>query len=112
MARILALLALLAAGPAFAAGRCANEFDGLACLYRAYQQADVELNAAYKALVSRLDAGARATLRQQQLQWMAERNVSCTVSKDGAFLVDLDCATRVTVERTRFLQDRASRLQG
>ena len=109
MKRLLALLALAAAGPVFANSACdrvTNDFDGLYCLNKVYQQADADLNTAYKALVAKLDADARAVLRQHQLQWMAERNVSCSMTKDGAFYVDLDCATRVTIDRTRFLQDR------
>jgi uncharacterized protein YecT (DUF1311 family) len=109
MKRLLVLLALAAAGPALAKSACdrvSNDFDGLYCLSKIYQQADADLNAAYKALVAKLDAGGRATLRQHQLQWLAERNVSCSDRKDGAFYVDLDCATRVTIERVRFLQDR------
>ena len=106
---ILVLLALAFAGPALATSACdrvTNDFDGLYCLNKVYQQADADLNAAYKQLVARLDAAGRATLRKHQLQWMAERNVSCSMRKDGGFYVDLDCATRVTIDRTRFLQDR------
>ena len=109
MKHTLALLALMAAGPAFASSACdqvTNDFDGLYCLNKVYQQADTDLNVAYKQLVGHLDADARAVLRKHQLQWMAERNVSCSMRKDGAFYVDLDCATRVTIDRTRFLQDR------
>ena len=109
MKHILALLALLASGSAFANSACdkvTNDFDGLYCLNKVFQQADVDLNVAYKQLVGHLDADGRAVLRKHQLQWMAERNVSCSMRKDGAFYVDLDCATRVTIDRTRFLQDR------
>lgn len=105
----MALLALGGTGPAFANSACdhvSNDFDGLYCLNKVYQQADADLNAAYKQLVARLDADGKATLRQHQLQWMAERNVSCSKREDNAFFVDLDCATRVTIDRTRFLQDR------
>jgi len=110
MRRVLALFALLAlSGPALADSACdhvTNDFDGLYCLNKVYQQADADLNAAYKQLVAKLDADGRATLRQHQLQWMAERNVSCSMRKDDAFYVDLDCATKLTIDRTRFLQDR------
>jgi uncharacterized protein YecT (DUF1311 family) len=109
MKRLFLLLVLAVAGPAFANSACdhvSNDFDGLYCLNKIYLQADADLNAAYKALVAKLDAAGRATLRQHQLQWLAERNVSCSMHKDGAFYVDLDCATRVTIERVRFLQDR------
>jgi uncharacterized protein YecT (DUF1311 family) len=109
MKHTLALLALLAAGPAFANSACdhvTNDFDGLYCLNKVYQQADADLNVAYKQLVGHLDADGRAVLRKHQLQWMAERNVSCSMRKEGAFYVELDCATRLTIDRTRFLQDR------
>ena len=109
MKRLLACLALLAAGPAFADSACdhvTNDFDGLYCLNKVYQQADADLNAAYKDLVAKIGADARATLRQHQLQWMAERNASCSRHEGTSFFVDLDCATRVTIDRTRFLQDR------
>ena len=109
MKHTLALLALLASGPVFANSACdhvTNDFDGLYCLNKVFQQADTDLNVAYKQLVGKLDADGRAVLKNHQLQWMAERNVSCSMRKDNAFYVDLDCATRVTIERTRFLQDR------
>ena len=109
MRRLFALLALAVAGPAFADSACdhvTNDFDGLYCLNKVYQQADADLNAAYKQLVAKLDGDGRATLRQHQLQWMAERNVSCSMRKDDAFYVDLDCATKLTIDRTRLLQDR------
>jgi uncharacterized protein YecT (DUF1311 family) len=111
MKRLFLLLVLAVAGPALANPACdriINDFDGLNCLNKLYQQADTDLNSAYKALVAKLDAGGRAILRQHQLQWMAERNVSCSMRKDEAFYVDLDCAKRVTIERTRFLQDRVN----
>ena len=41
-------------------------------------------------------------------QWLAERNVSCSLHQGGGFYVDLDCAKRVTIERARFLQDRVN----
>ena len=109
MKNAIALLALLFAGSAFANSNCdkpTNDFDGLYCLNKVYQQADTDLNAAYKALVAKLDADGRAALKQRQLGWMAERNASCSMRKDDGFYVDLDCATRMTIDRTRFLQDR------
>lgn len=110
MKLLLALLALALAGPALAVSACErakNDFDGLNCLNKRYQQADAELNAAYKALVAKLDVRGREMLRQNQLRWMAERNASCTLRQEEAFFIDLDCARRVTSARTRFLKDRA-----
>ena len=109
MKHLLALFALLFSGSAFATSACdrvTNDFDGLYCLNKVYQQADTDLNVAYKQLVARLDADGRAVLKRGQLTWMAERNASCSMHKDGGFYVDLDCATQMTIDRTRFLQDR------
>jgi len=111
MKRLLALILVAAAGPAFANSACdrvSNDFDGLNCLGKLYQQADADLNVAYKSLIAKLDGNGRTTLRQHQLQWLAERNVSCSLHQGGAFYVDLDCAKRVTIERARFLQDRVN----
>jgi uncharacterized protein YecT (DUF1311 family) len=109
MKQLLVLLALSFVGTVSANSACdrvTNDFDGLYCLNKVYQQADTDLNGAYKQLVAQLDADGRATLKRGQLQWMAERNASCSMRKDDAFYVDLGCATRMTVDRTRFLQDR------
>lgn len=105
-----AVLALLAfAGTASANSACdrvSNDFDGLYCLNKVYQQADVDLNAAFKALNGKLDTAGRTALKQGQLAWMRQRNDECSMRKDDGFYVDLDCASRTTIERTRFLQDR------
>jgi uncharacterized protein YecT (DUF1311 family) len=109
MTRTLLLLSALFAGPAFATSACdrtTNDFDGLYCLNKVYQQADTDLNAAYRQLVAKLDAEGRTALKAGEAQWMAERNASCSMRKDDGFYVDLDCATKMTIDRTRFLQDR------
>ena len=103
----LALLAL--SGTACANSACdrvSNDFDGLYCLNKVYQQADVDLNVAFKALNGKLDAAGRSALKTGQLAWMRQRNDECSMRKDDGFYVDLDCASRTTIERTRFLQDR------
>src|SRR5690242_8198301 len=109
MKLIAALFSLLFAGSAFANSACdrvTNDFDGLYCLNKVFQQADTDLNTAYKQLVAKLDAEGRARLKAGEAQWMAERNASCSMHKDDGFYVDLNCATRMTIDRTRFLQDR------
>jgi len=83
-----------------------NDFDDLYCLNKVYQQADTDLNAAYKSLATKLDADGKSALKQGQLGWMRERNAQCSRSEDGHFLVDLECATTRTVQRVQFLQDR------
>jgi len=50
---------LLASVPAHANSACDkphNDFDGLYCLDKVYQQADVDLNAAYTSLHGKLDS--------------------------------------------------------
>lgn len=83
-----------------------NDFDGLYCLNKVYQEADAELNANYKKLVAKLDSGGQAMLKKGQLAWIEQRNALCSKRESGSFFVDLDCATDQTIERTQFLQDR------
>ena len=109
MKRYLCVLSLLLSPAAFANSDCdhpKNDFDGLYCLNKVYQQADADLNSSYKQLVGKLDADGKAALKQGQLQWIEERNNKCSLRKDGDFYVNLDCTTQITIERTRFLQDR------
>ena len=109
MKRLVALFLLVFSGSALANSACdrvTNDFDGLYCLNKVYQQADTDLNAAYKQLVSHLDGAGKSALKQGQLAWMRERNDRCSMRKDDGFYVDLGCATRTTIERTQFLQDR------
>ena len=109
MKGLIAFALFAVSGVAFANSACdhvTNDFDGLYCLNKVYQQADVDLNAAYKALNGKLDAAGKAALKTGQLAWMRQRNDECSLHKDDGFYVDLDCATRTTIERTRFLQDR------
>jgi uncharacterized protein YecT (DUF1311 family) len=109
MKRIFCLLALLGSTTAFANSSCdrpKNDFDGMYCLNKVYQQADTDLNATYKQLSSKLDADGKAALKQGQLLWIGQRNDRCSIRKGDEFFVNLDCATATTIERTQFLQDR------
>lgn len=83
-----------------------DDFDGLYCLNKVYQEADAELNANYKKLVPKLDANGAAALKKSQLAWIAERNESCSRRDDQGFFVNLNCATQKTISRAQFLQDR------
>lgn len=83
-----------------------NDFDGLYCLNQVYQQADADLNAAFKSLNAKLDAKGKATLKRGQLAWMKRRNEQCSMHQEDAFYVDLECATDTTIGRTQFLQNR------
>ncbi|TZF90921.1 lysozyme inhibitor LprI family protein [Cognatilysobacter lacus] len=109
MKALIALALIAVSGAAFANSACDrvnNDFDGLYCLNKVYQQADTDLNAAFKALGGKLDSAGHTALRQGQLAWMRQRNEQCSMRKGDGFYVDLRCATRTTIERTRFLQDR------
>ncbi|MDD2725233.1 MAG: lysozyme inhibitor LprI family protein [Methylovulum sp.] len=84
-----------------------NDFDGLYCLDKVYLEADKELNNAYKKLKGQLDNQGQEALKTGQLVWMENRNNECSRHEANGFFVNLDCATKTTVERLRFLQDRA-----
>ena len=100
------LLSTAAASADTSCERPQNDFDGLYCLNKIYQEADNELNGTYKKLVGKLDSSGKAALRASQLAWIGDRNASCSRREDAQFFVNLDCATNTTVARTRFLQDR------
>jgi len=96
-------------GAAFANSACdkpKNDFDGLYCLNKVYQEADKELNANYKALSAKLDGAGKTALKKGQLAWIQERNKTCSKLEPDRFFVDLECATNTTIERAQFLQNR------
>ena len=104
------LIALIvAASPALADTACNhpnNDFDGLYCLNKVFQQADHDLNTAFGQLRGKLDTDGRMALKSGQLSWIQSRNDTCSRRIEGAFYVDLRCATHTTIARTQFLQDR------
>jgi uncharacterized protein YecT (DUF1311 family) len=109
MNKLVVAMLLCVSGSAFANSACdtpKNDFDGLYCLNKVYQEADRELNENYKALVAKLDANGKKTLKSGQLAWIDSRNKRCSKREATAFYVDLDCANNTTIERSRFLQDR------
>jgi uncharacterized protein YecT (DUF1311 family) len=105
-----ALLSLaLVANVAHANSACdspKNDFDGLYCLNKVYQAADLELNNNYKKLNSQLDGNGKKALKIGQLKWIESRNISCSKREETSFYVNLDCATSTTIKRSQFLQDR------
>ncbi len=115
MKRIITVLLLsfslqVACGRAAAQSNCdhpKNDFDGLYCLNKVWIEADKNLNEVYKKLSLKLDANGKDALKRGQLAWISKRNSACskTDPKEG-FFVNLDCATNMTIERTKFLEDR------
>lgn len=96
-------------GAAFANSACdkpKNDFDGLYCLNKVYQEADKELNDNYQKLSAKLDSDGKKALKKGQLAWIQERNKSCSKSEVEHFYVDLQCATSITISRAQFLQSR------
>ena len=83
-----------------------NNFDDMYCLSKVYQEADVELNKNYKKLMGKLDANGKTALKAGQIDWIKTRNNNCSRHEDDNFLVDLNCATQITIQRAQFLQDR------
>jgi uncharacterized protein YecT (DUF1311 family) len=75
-------------------------------LNKVYQEADKELNENYGKLSSKLDASGKQRLKAGQLNWIEQRNSSCSKREANAFYVNLRCATGTTIERSQFLQDR------
>jgi len=105
---ILALL-LCSSSVAFANSACdvpKNDFDGLYCLNKVYQEADKELNENYKKLNAKLDSDGKKTLKSGQLSWIEDRNNNCSKREASGFFVNLNCATSTTIQRSQFLQDR------
>jgi len=83
-----------------------NNFDGLYCMNKVYMQSDKDLNEAYGKLAKKLDAPSRKALKSGQLQWMEDRNGTCSFSDEKGFYVNMECATEKTVARGQFLEDR------
>ncbi len=108
-ALLIASLLLCVPASAFANSACdkpTNDFDGLYCLNKVYQEADKELNDIYKKLREKLDSAGKQVLKEGQLAWMKERNSTCSKHEGGQFYVNLDCAAGTTIKRSQFLQDR------
>jgi Uncharacterized protein conserved in bacteria len=109
MRKIALALFLTCSTAAYADSACENpknDFDGLYCLIKLYQESDKELNDNYKNLVAKLDSQGKAALKEGQLAWIKDRNGSCSRYEDGKFFVNMRCATDYTVSRSRFLRDR------
>lgn len=101
--------ALLVSGSVLAGEACdkpRNDFDGLYCLNKIYQEADKELNTNYKTLVPLLSSTGKAQLKSSQLQWQKSRNADCSRQDGNSFLINFQCATDTTISRSQFLQNR------
>lgn len=86
--------------------RTQTDYDVVYCGTKLYLEADKELNSAYKRLRGSLNDQGKQRLKMSQREWISSRNRNCSERKGDQILVDLDCATSTTVERTHFLDDR------
>lgn len=105
---ILMLVILLAPVTTFA-DNCDNprdDFDGLYCLNKVYQEADKELNIEYKKLRTYLTKNQKIKLKRTQISWIKNRNKSCSFKKSSGFYVNLKCTANTTIYRTNILRDR------
>jgi uncharacterized protein YecT (DUF1311 family) len=83
-----------------------NDFDGLYCLNKIWIEADHNLNQAFQKLHAKLNVEGKASLKKGQLSWIDSRNSSCSRTEGANFFVNLKCATDMTIDRTKFLEDR------
>lgn len=83
-----------------------DDFDGLYCLNKVYQQADKDLNIAYKKLRKLLKKKDRRKLKNRQINWIKDRNSRCSFKRNGMFFVSLSCTTKTTISRTNQLSNR------
>lgn len=109
-----ALAAMLAAASA-AAEDCDSaetQADMTACADAAYRAADAKLNAAYKAIASRLtdDADARKLLVAAERAWIAFRDAECAFATSAASggsiqpMLVASCRERLTAARATDLE--------
>ena len=84
--------------------------DQMECLDRKYKQADSDLNATYKSLMSSLPEDRKAALRTEQRAWVSEKTKACAdAGKEFAGgqmegVVSLDCQVQQTEKRLEYLK--------
>lgn len=111
------LFALMLAGST-PLGRCLNSGEAAmgvtsamsACFVADYERADAQLNAAYRATMSRLPRPRQAALRTSQRAWIAERDRACPIDDTpGAGTIETlnhpGCLTKESERRTAWLRE-------
>jgi uncharacterized protein YecT (DUF1311 family) len=83
-----------------------NDFEDVYCAAKNYIDADNDLNAAYKKLVTKLSTDEKSALKKSEAAWIKSRNAECGKTDSDGYYVDLSCAVDTTQKRTQFLQDR------
>ncbi|VFQ45970.1 lysozyme inhibitor lpri n-terminal [Desulfoluna butyratoxydans] len=96
------------------AGNCdnpTNDFDGVYCLTKNYLAVDTRLNETYGELISFLTDDQKRQLNKEQIQWMKERNATCSIDHEGRFFIDLNLATQSTLSRLSYLNKELQRFK-
>jgi uncharacterized protein YecT (DUF1311 family) len=101
-----AIFALPLVAQSSSCGHPKNDFDGLYCLNKIWIEADHDLNQTFQKLNAKLSVDGKALLKKGQLSWIASRNAACSKTESSGFFVNLKCATDMTIDRTKFLEDR------
>ncbi|MGY0506059.1 lysozyme inhibitor LprI family protein [Luteimonas sp. e5] len=94
--------------------RCVDSTDGVTpaiqdCIAKEHEFQDGRLNEVYRKLLSQLDSPGMQKLRQEQRQWLAERDMECDPGEDpgqGQLIDANSCVLNRTAERANELEAR------
>lgn len=81
----------------------------LRCAYDEFTFQDKRLNAAYKMLMSRLEATEKTSLRNEERKWLADKKQRCALHEDSGTtdqVVAADCEVTETARRAAELEIR------
>lgn len=93
-------------------GKFDTQAEASECAYREYQAADAEMNKAYSQLVSKIDADARARLKEAELSWIKYRDANCRYESSfylgGTMrpMIESFCLARMTKARTAEIREQ------
>jgi|GEM_PF-2006792 uncharacterized protein YecT (DUF1311 family) len=79
--------------------------DRGSCIAREYDHQDARLNTAYRKLSASLDEAKRTTLRNEERQWLADRDKACGKG-NGKDVVKNECTLGRTADRAAELEQR------
>jgi uncharacterized protein YecT (DUF1311 family) len=103
---VIATLLCISLPYAKSSSKCDNpkltDYDRNYCMNKVHAEADKELNANYKKLMSMLNKQGKSKLKASEMNWINERDNAC---QDGGTTY-IQCNIEYTIERTNFLQDR------
>ncbi len=83
-----------------------NPFDDVYCDIQVFHQADHQLNVDYGALAKLLKPAEVASLKHGEIDWIKDRNATCTSTQGSYEFVAMDCAVALTNKRDEFIKAR------